>query len=37
VKLSLQKFSFSPAMAPEKVLIAIDGAVVNGAKELVGV
>jgi hypothetical protein len=27
-KLPLQKSSFSPAMAPEKVLIAIDGAVV---------
>jgi hypothetical protein len=36
-KLSLQKSSFSPATAPEKVLIAIDGAVMNGAKELVGV
>jgi hypothetical protein len=28
---------FSPATAPENVLIAIDGAVMNGAKELVGV
>jgi hypothetical protein len=27
-KLRLQKSSFSPATAPEKVLIAIDGAVV---------
>jgi hypothetical protein len=29
VKLPLQKSSFSPAMAPEKVLIAIDGSVTN--------
>jgi hypothetical protein len=36
-KLPLQKSSFSPVTVPEKVLIAIDGAVMNGAKELVGV
>jgi hypothetical protein len=35
-KLPLHKSSFSPATAPEKVLIAIDGVVMNGAKELVG-
>jgi hypothetical protein len=35
-KLPLQKPSFSPATTPENVLIAIDGAVMNGAKELVG-
>jgi hypothetical protein len=28
-KLPLQKSSFSPATAPEKVLIAIDGALMN--------
>jgi hypothetical protein len=33
-KLPLQKSSFSPAMAPEKL---VDGAVLNSAKELVGV
>jgi hypothetical protein len=36
-KLPLQKSSFFPATTSEKVLIAIDGAVMNGAKELVGV
>jgi hypothetical protein len=36
-KLPLQKSSFSLATAPENILIAIDGAVMNGAKELIGV
>jgi hypothetical protein len=35
VKLPLQKSSFSTATAPEN-LIAFDGAVLNSAKELVG-
>jgi hypothetical protein len=34
-KLPLQKYSFSPATAPEN-LIDFDGAVMNSAKELVG-
>jgi hypothetical protein len=36
VKLPLQKSSFSLATAPEN-LIAFDGAVMNSARELVGV